>query len=263
MLNALKQLIRNHPWVQQQRALSQARRIMNRWIDHDEEMLRFYRSFVKPGDLVFDVGANLGNRVHVFRRIGAKVVAVEPQRDCLYALRKLYNRDAAVEIEPCALGKEPGESVMFISTANTVSSMSVEWIKAVNASQRFAGFSWNQQQRVQVKTLDQLIEQHGCPVFIKIDVEGFEEEVLEGLQAPVNVLSIEFTPEYLDSTFRCVEHMSKLGQIEVNYSLGESMELACRNWMTPAELQTELKRFVGDAHTMGDVYIRFFPAKTG
>ena len=42
-------------------------------------MDRLYGNFVRPGDLVFDVGAHVGDRVASFRRLGARVVAVEPQ----------------------------------------------------------------------------------------------------------------------------------------------------------------------------------------
>lgn len=45
-----------------------------------------YRQFVKSGDLVFDVGANVGNRTAVFLRLGARVVAVEPHASCVAEL---------------------------------------------------------------------------------------------------------------------------------------------------------------------------------
>jgi protein-L-isoaspartate O-methyltransferase len=46
-----------------------------------------YRQFVKPGDLVFDIGAHVGDRVAAFRRLGARVVAVEPQPALKLTLR--------------------------------------------------------------------------------------------------------------------------------------------------------------------------------
>src|SRR5215813_4312309 len=71
-------------------------------------MDRFYRQFVKPGDLVFDVGAHVGDRVAAFRRLGARVIAVEPQPALVRTLRLLYGRDRDVLIEPVALGRNAG-----------------------------------------------------------------------------------------------------------------------------------------------------------
>ena len=53
-------------------------------------MDRLYSRFVRPGDLVFDIGAHVGDRVASFRRLGAQVVAVEPQPAMVKVLRLLY-----------------------------------------------------------------------------------------------------------------------------------------------------------------------------
>ncbi len=55
-------------------------------------MQRFYAQFIQPGDLCFDIGAHVGNRVLVWSRLGARIVAVEPQPACLALLRRLYGR---------------------------------------------------------------------------------------------------------------------------------------------------------------------------
>src|SRR5262245_8485561 len=55
-------------------------------------MARLYRQFVQPGDLVFDIGAHVGDRIRVFRRFGARVVAVEPQPALVKTLKLIYGR---------------------------------------------------------------------------------------------------------------------------------------------------------------------------
>ena len=72
-------------------------------------MEAFYRQFLQPGDLAFDIGAHVGNRVRVFRRIGARVIAVEPQPDFVALLRKLYGRDSGVMIEASGVAAGPGQ----------------------------------------------------------------------------------------------------------------------------------------------------------
>src|SRR5438105_10108388 len=88
-------------------------------------MDRLYGQFVRPGDLVFDLGAHVGDRVAAFRRLGARVVAVEPQPLLLKTLRLLYGRDRSIAIEPVAAGREEGELVLNLNLANpTVSTAS-------------------------------------------------------------------------------------------------------------------------------------------
>ena len=94
-------------------------------------MDRLYGNFVRPGDLVFDVGAHVGDRVASFRRLGARVVAVEPQPAMVRALRLLYGRSESVAIEAVAVGREPGRARMLINADNpTVSSVSPAFVEA-------------------------------------------------------------------------------------------------------------------------------------
>ena len=60
--------------------------------------VNFYKKFINPNDLVFDVGANVGNRVGAFLKCHAKVVAVEPQPYCVKILREKF--DDKITIEP-------------------------------------------------------------------------------------------------------------------------------------------------------------------
>src|SRR5437763_8668808 len=73
-----------------------------------DAMDRLYGEFVHTGDLVFDVGAHVGDRIAAFRRLGARVVAVEPQPALVRTLKLLYGRDRAVAIEPCAVSRSEG-----------------------------------------------------------------------------------------------------------------------------------------------------------
>ena len=59
---------------------------------------RFYRPFVPTGGLCFDIGAHVGNRTRCWSRLGARVVAVEPQGDFARFLRWLFRADPRVTI---------------------------------------------------------------------------------------------------------------------------------------------------------------------
>ncbi|HEV3395358.1 MAG TPA: FkbM family methyltransferase, partial [Xanthobacteraceae bacterium] len=159
-----------------------------------DAMERLYGRFIKPGDLVFDIGAHVGDRVAAFRRLGARVVAVEPQPALRTTLKLLHRRDRAVTIEPVALGRSVGTIDLRLNLDNpTVATASPDFIRAAAGAAGWEGQAWTRTLAVPMTTLDVLIARHGVPAFIKIDVEGFEAEVLAGLSRPVAALSFEFT----------------------------------------------------------------------
>ncbi|MFA6993527.1 MAG: FkbM family methyltransferase [Patescibacteria group bacterium] len=219
------------------------------------KMLKFYFQFIQPGDLCFDVGANLGNRTEIFLQLGATVVAVEPQEKCYQHLAKKYNYNPLVTLVGQALGSQSGEGEIMISEAHTLSSMSPEWISGVKNSGRFADYQWQKKVKVKITTLDKLITQYGQPVFCKIDVEGFEFEVLKGLSRPIKAISFEFTPEFLEPTIKAINHLAGLGSVKFNYSIGESMNLTLANWVGAEEICQLLAAV--DQTIFGDIYARF------
>src|ERR687889_1243708 len=79
-------------------------------------MVRFYGQFLGPGDVGFDVGAHVGSRIRAWRRLGARVVAIEPQPDFVRVLRLFFGRDEDVTILPQAVGAQRGRARLGVST---------------------------------------------------------------------------------------------------------------------------------------------------
>jgi FkbM family methyltransferase len=254
-MNSVREALKNTIIGDAVRAFRNARALQNERAAQRRRR-SFYSKFIGTGDLVFDVGANAGDRTLLFSDLNATVVAIEPQASCFRVLQQKFGQNQRVKLVNNALGPQEGTAEMMVSDVDVLSSLSPEWIKTVTNSGRFPEVRWERKETVQLTTLDKLIEIHGCPVFIKIDVEGFEYEVLRGLSRAVPAVSFEFTPEYFDSTFACIKHLQSLGSVEFNYSIGESLELAS-SWLTGEAIQQRLRIFSCDHVIFGDIYARF------
>jgi FkbM family methyltransferase len=216
------------------------------------EMDALYRTFVKRGDLVFDIGAHVGDRVAAFRRLGASVVAVEPQPALAFTLNMLYGGSSKVVVERAAVGRKAGEVSLMVNTDNpTVSTASNAFIDAARDAPGWRGQHWDKSIRVPMTTLDALTERHGVPSFIKIDVEGFEEEVLMGLTRPVAALSFEFTTIQRGIAQACIRRCVALGATRFSAAIGESQELC--NWRS-AEAIGQWLDDLPQAANSGDIY---------
>lgn len=219
------------------------------------QLVNLYRTFIAPGDLCFDVGAHVGNRVRAWTSIGARVVALEPQPICLRFLERWYGHNPQVIVVGAAVGALPGTQELKVSQATpTVTSMSSRWIDTVQQVDSFAGVRWDEAIPVHVTTLDQLICAHGLPAFCKIDVEGYEFEVLQGLSQPLPALSIEFVPATLDVTHACLQRLAALGEYEYNWTLGERHEW-CSSW-GDADQVTSFLNTLPPTGPSGDIYAR-------
>jgi FkbM family methyltransferase len=219
-------------------------------------LARFYARFVGPGDLCFDIGAHVGNRLWALSRLGARIVALEPQPDCMRLLRRWYGHHADIELVEQAVGAAPGTLTLFVSERTpTVTTLSRDWMAAVQRTPGFAGVRWDRDISVRVTTLDDLIARYGTPTFCKIDVEGAELEVLRGLSRPLESLSFEYIPAAIETAVSCVGRLGELGRYEYNWSPGELSRLQSSTWLGPTRMADILRRMPVDGQS-GDVYAR-------
>ncbi|MCH8465594.1 MAG: FkbM family methyltransferase [Roseinatronobacter sp.] len=214
----------------------------------------FYREILSPGDLVFDVGAHVGTRARAMRRAGAHVVALEPQRLFTRYLRLTLPKD--IVLIEAAAGKAADLAQMAVSSRHpTVSSLKAGFVTDAAEVPGFAHVRWDKTEAVRVITLDSLITEHGLPAYIKIDVEGFELEVLSGLSHAVPMISVEYLPGFQDLTLAVLERLDQLGHYQFNPVRGERGGFLWQEWRDSAALRDWLASLPADAPS-GDLFAR-------
>ena len=221
-----------------------------------KRLMAFYAPFVKENALCFDIGAHLGNRTNAWEALGARVIAMEPQPQCMGFLKKKFGNSKKVVLLQKAVGAKEGTATFHVSELTpTISTMATsDWRQAMAENTSFK-VTWDQQLEVEVVTLDQLITTYGIPSFCKIDVEDFEMEVLKGLSIPLPVLSFEYYTPTLFRVFECLDLLDALGEYEYNWSFGESQVFNSETWLSRLEMREIFENYTIEDRS-GDVYAR-------
>lgn len=223
-----------------------------RIVDDRRKEIRFYRNLLegfRRGDLIFDVGANVGYKVGIFLKMGATVVAAEPdelnqkilrQKFLTYRLRK-----SPLIIIGKAISEESSVQKMWIEApGSALNTLCNKWAETLRDDEGRFGrrMSFGQWKEVGAISLEQLIAEHGVPFFVKIDVEGHELSVLRGMQQPVPYLSFEVNlPEFRTEGLECVQELGRLAQDgQFNYSTDCRRGLAREPWLTKEEISIVL-----------------------
>ncbi|MGH9453971.1 MAG: FkbM family methyltransferase [Terriglobia bacterium] len=195
-----------------------------RCIDGRSQQVDFYHSLLKGfrrGGLIFDVGANVGDKTDIFLRLGARIVAVEPDEVNQEVLKEKFLRYRLAPKPVAIVGKAVSdkstiETMWIDGPGSALNTLSNKWVKTLQGDkQRFeytrCTLDFVQQKEIETTTLDQLILEHGLPFFVKIDVEGHEPNVLRGLRRPVPYLSFEVNlPEFRPEGLECIELLRRL-----------------------------------------------------
>ena len=221
-----------------------------------QALTRIYAPFIRPGDLCFDIGAHLGDRIRAWSKLEARIIALEPHTRMMDWLRRWYGDQSNVLLIEQAVGAQPGMATLWISRLTpSVSTLSQKWLSTVQHNRRFAGVRWEDQVPVTVTTLDVLIAQYGKPAFCKIDVEGAELDVLQGLSQALPALSFEYIPAMIETALGCINRLSQLGHYEYNWRVSEWPRLRSPVWLGPEDIAANLTHMSPDSNS-GDVYAR-------
>ena len=243
-------------------AMLRSRFIYHEWPHRRARIDALYRPFIQPGSPAFDIGAHTGSRSAAFARLGAQVVAVEPHPHLVTYLTKRFRRDHAITVEGQAVGATTGGVTLHVDRSNlTISTASAQWAAHAPRAPDWERTRFTDAIVVRQTTLDTLITRYGVPCFTKIDVEGYEDEVVAGLSHPLPAVSVEFLPanrEVASRTLDRLEHLAKQDHQHYlyNFSLAETLSLVLtRMWWKRAALEDYLREIPPDGPS-GDIYAR-------
>jgi FkbM family methyltransferase len=215
----------------------------------------FYRQYIKEEDLCFDIGANIGERTETFLNLKAKVVSVEPVKESYSILQTKFAANKNVTILPIAIGSVSEQRDIYISNYLEVCTLSELFIKKYKDQKEY-NIKWDEVRSTEIKTLDQLIKDYGIPAFCKIDVEGYEVEVLKGLSQPIPLLSFEYNARLKNLALECIHELTKFDSLSYNFSSYESMKFSLNSWRNEIEFYSYIEKLPEDIET-GDIYVRY------
>jgi FkbM family methyltransferase len=214
----------------------------------------FYRNLLtgfREGDLIFDIGANQGYKTGIFFRLGAKVVAVEPDDLNQRVLRQKFLayriKSKPLVIVPKAVSDSRSIVKMWIDEPGSAkNTLSQKWAETLREDKGRFGetLKFEQSKQIETITVEDLIAEYGIPFFLKIDVEGHEPSILRGMRQPVPFLSFEVNlPEFREEGLECVRTLGQLcSDGKFNYSVDCLGGLALGEWIGAQQFLDVLAR---------------------
>jgi FkbM family methyltransferase len=211
---------------------------------------RFYRQLLSEIDakLVFDVGANGGQKAVIFSPLVDKVVCIEPSPAAAGILKDRFLYNPKVVVVAKGAGAEEGMARfhMFGDT-DCYNTFSLKWAKALADSD----FSPDRPSKstkgvvdVPMVTLDQLIREYGVPSYVKVDVEGYEFHVIKGLTRAVPLISFESNlPEFMNETLETLSLVAaRSPSARFNYCIEDPpARFESEQWLSHEQISTAVQ----------------------
>lgn len=172
--------------------------------------------------LIFDIGANRGFFTDTCLRTynNLKIVTIEPNINLYNFLLDKYKNNQSVLLLPNVVAENNDQLIdFFISNSDTISTAEMDWI----TKSRFSNdHSWGEPIKIKSVSLDFLIQKYGTPDLIKIDVEGYELEVIKGLKNKQREICFEWAEEQYEKINETCKYLKNLGYENFGFIDGDA-----------------------------------------
>ena len=226
-----------------------SRKLSSKTVELERQEIEFYQNLIGSDDLIFDVGAHLGDKTNAFLACGAKVVVIEPETRLINHIKWRFSDNSRIHMVNKGLSAKPEKLPFYRRNAASASGCVKDWDPKLENITKVL--------EIETTTLDLLIEEFGIPKYIKIDVEGFEVEVLRGLSHLVPLISFEFFNNQLDRAFECMQLLSQFGELKFNFTSADESQLVLEKWLPRKEFEEFITGWNQDKfESRGDIYAK-------
>jgi FkbM family methyltransferase len=217
-----------------------------------DDEVRFHEELFRTAGisprLIFDVGANCGEKTAVYVALGASVVSVEPTPELVTHLRERYRGKDQVTVAACAASSSAGKTTLwrvdkFCGAMNTINQKNREiLLSGVNSrTPDHMSASFGESVEVEMKTLDMFISEFGRPDYVKIDAEGHDKDIIDGLSCAIPLVSFELAlPEFVDESMMAVDHFWQLSP-GARFQAREADSFILPDWVSAEEIKTVIR----------------------
>ena len=202
--------------------------------------------------LFFDIGCCNGKWIDANYQEDIMFIGIEPHKVQYAECVERFADKKNVKMVNLLVANRVGEFDFY--PFDQISTVSNDWM----TKSRHRHTEYPPPYKVQSTTLDLIIAQFGIPDYIKIDVEGFEYEVLKGLTQKVGMIAFEFVEEIDTMVWDCMKYLHDLGYNEFDWTHWDQYNYRPEKWKSYQEQVDEFKGIfrVGREQCWGMIYAK-------
>jgi FkbM family methyltransferase len=179
--------------------------------------------------ILFDIGANRGLYTDSNAKKYDKFILVEANKHLCNFLKNNYINNPNIIIEQKIVSSDKN-TVFYISNVDVISSCDSEWINNSRFSNKSC-YNFNKTTDNESITIDELVEKYGIPEYIKIDVEGYELNVLKSMTKKYCPIGFEWAEEKKDELLLSLEYVKSLGYEKFCLQKEDKYDFVPEKWL--------------------------------